>query len=100
MITAEVNQGILGPLFGDKLLLVAHGYVIAGVDLAHLSVSDLRLEDDVLYVHLPEAEVLLLHLIMKIHTSMIAQRDCCVKAMLVLKLQHDELPNRKSITGQ
>lgn len=57
VITAEVNQGILGPLFGDKLLLVAHGYVIAGVDLAHLSVSDLRLEDDVLYVHLPEAEV-------------------------------------------
>ncbi|MFA7407010.1 MAG: DUF4230 domain-containing protein [Anaerolineaceae bacterium] len=57
VITAEVNQGVLGPLFGDKLLLVAHGYVIAGVDLADLSVNDLRLEDDVLYVHLPEAEV-------------------------------------------
>ncbi|HOE69601.1 MAG TPA: DUF4230 domain-containing protein [Brevefilum sp.] len=57
VITAEVNQGVLGPLFGDKLLLVAHGYVIAGVDLADLSVNDLRLEDDVLYVYLPEAEV-------------------------------------------
>ncbi len=57
VITAEVNQGVLGPLFGDKLLLVAHGYVIAGEDLADLSVNDLRLEDDVLYAHLPEAEV-------------------------------------------
>ena len=37
VITAEVNQGVLGPLFGDKLLLVAHGYVIAGVDLSRLS---------------------------------------------------------------
>jgi len=57
VITAEVNQGVLGPLFGDKLLLVAHGYVIAGVDLAGLSVEDLRMEDGTLYVSLPEAEV-------------------------------------------
>jgi hypothetical protein len=57
VITAEVNQGVLGPLFGDKLLLVAHGYVIAGVDLAELSVNDLRLDDGTLYVTLPEAEV-------------------------------------------
>ncbi|MBW6465154.1 MAG: DUF4230 domain-containing protein [Brevefilum sp.] len=57
IITAEVNQGVLGPLFGDRLLLVAHGYVIAGVDLASISGEDLRLEDDTLYVTLPEAEV-------------------------------------------
>ncbi len=25
VITAEVNQGLLGPLFGDRLLFVAHG---------------------------------------------------------------------------
>lgn len=57
VITAEVNQGVLGPLFGDKLLLVAHGYVIAGVDLSGLSFDDLRLEADTLYVSLPDAEV-------------------------------------------
>jgi hypothetical protein len=57
IITAEVNQGVLGPLFGDRLLLVAHGFVIAGVDLAEISAEDLRLEDDTLYVTLPEAEV-------------------------------------------
>ncbi len=57
IITAEVNQGVLGPLFGDRLLLVAHGYVIAGIDLAALSAQDMWLEDGVLYVTLPEAEV-------------------------------------------
>ena len=57
IITAEVNQGVLGPLFGDRLLLVAHGFVIAGIDLAELSAADLRLEDGTLFVTLPEAEV-------------------------------------------
>ena len=57
VITAEVNQGVFGPLFGDRLLFVAHGYVIAGVDLAQISTEDLRLDNGVLYVNLPEAEV-------------------------------------------
>lgn len=57
IITAEVNQGVLGPLFGDRLLLVAHGYVIAGIDLAQIKTEDLRLEDGTLFVTLPEAEV-------------------------------------------
>ena len=57
VITAEVNQGVLGPLFGDKLLLVAHGTVIAGVDLANLTVENLWLEGDTLYVKMPKAEV-------------------------------------------
>lgn len=57
IITAEVNQGVLGALFGDRLLFVAHGYVIAGVDLSKLSVDDLQLADGTLVVSLPEAEV-------------------------------------------
>jgi hypothetical protein len=57
VITAEVNQGIFGPLFGDKLLLVAHGNVIAGIDLNKLKSTDLTLESGVLKVHLPDAEV-------------------------------------------
>lgn len=57
VITAEVNQGVLGPLFGDKLLLVAHGTVIAGVDLANLTVENLWLEGDTLHVKMPKAEV-------------------------------------------
>jgi len=57
VITAEVNQGIFGPLFGDKLLFVAHGVVIAGLDLEKINPDDLTVKDNVLYVHLPQAEI-------------------------------------------
>ena len=57
VITVEVNQGVFGPLFGDKLLLVAHGYVIAGIDLSKLSTSDFILEGDTLHVQLPAPEI-------------------------------------------
>jgi hypothetical protein len=57
IITAEVNQGVFGPLFGDKLLFVAHGYVIAGIDLAKIETDDLWLEENALHVNLPDAEV-------------------------------------------
>jgi hypothetical protein len=57
VITAEVNQGVLGPLFGDKLLLVAHGNVIAGIDMNKITSTDLWLEGDILKARLPAAEV-------------------------------------------
>lgn len=57
VITAETNQGALQALFGDRLLLVAHGKVIAGVDLAKLTPEDMWLENGVLYVRLPAAEI-------------------------------------------
>ncbi|MDY6846704.1 MAG: DUF4230 domain-containing protein [Chloroflexota bacterium] len=57
VITAEINQGVFGPLFGDRLLFVARGYVIAGIDLSEIGTEDLRLENEVLYVSLPDAEV-------------------------------------------
>ena len=57
VITAENNQGELSFLFGDKLLFVAHGEVIAGVDLEKLDESDMQVRNGVLYVTLPPAEV-------------------------------------------
>ena len=57
IITAETRQGVFEWLVGDRLLFVAHGEVIAGVDLIKLTPEDLRLEDDVLFVTLPEAEL-------------------------------------------
>jgi hypothetical protein len=57
VITAEINQGVFGPLFGDRLLFVARGYVISGVDLSEINTEDMRLENGVLYVALPDAEV-------------------------------------------
>ncbi len=57
VITAEINHGILDPLLGDKLLFVAHGYVIAGIDMGKIQADDLTLQRNILNVRLPEAEV-------------------------------------------
>lgn len=57
VITAENRQGPFGFLFGDRLILVAHGVVIAGVDLEKLGPQDLRLENGVLYVTLPNPDI-------------------------------------------
>jgi hypothetical protein len=57
VITAEVSQGALSFLLGDRLLLVAHGRVIAGVDLAKMGDGDIRVAGDTVYVTMPAAEV-------------------------------------------
>lgn len=57
VITAETGQGSFGFLMGDRLLFVANGVVIGGVDLEKLGPDDLRVEENVLYVQLPDAEI-------------------------------------------
>ena len=58
VITAESGQGPLGFLFGDKLLLIAYGEMIAGVDLAYIGPNDLLATDDgTVYLKLPPVEV-------------------------------------------
>ncbi len=57
VITAEMGQGTFNFLFGDRLLFVAHGRVIAGIDMSKIQPQDLRYEGGVLYVTLPPAEV-------------------------------------------
>jgi hypothetical protein len=58
VITAETNQGPFGFLFGDKLLLVAHGTVVAGVDLGRLNEGDIRIDaQGVVFMVIPAAEV-------------------------------------------
>jgi hypothetical protein len=44
VITAETGQEFLGFLFGDRLLLVAHGTVIAGVDLDKIGADDIEVD--------------------------------------------------------
>ncbi|MBE3066566.1 MAG: DUF4230 domain-containing protein [Chloroflexi bacterium] len=58
VVTAEVNQGVLGPLFGDRLLFVAHGYVIAGIDMSKIKPEDMWLVGEMLNVRLPATEIL------------------------------------------
>ncbi|MEE8356414.1 MAG: DUF4230 domain-containing protein [Anaerolineales bacterium] len=57
IITAETRQGVFEWLVGDRLIFVAHGEVIAGIDLNKLDPGDLVVKDAVLYVTLPEAEI-------------------------------------------
>ena len=57
VITAETGQGLFGFLVGDRLLFVAHGLVIAGIDLEKLAPEDMQVKDNVLYVRLPEPEL-------------------------------------------
>ena len=57
VITAEVGQGNFNFLFGDSLLFVAHGTVIAGIDLGKMTPQDFLLQDDILYVRLPQPEI-------------------------------------------
>lgn len=63
VITAESGQGALAFLFGDKLLLVAHGQVIAGVDLSQVREEDVAVTaDDRVVLTLPPAEVFVVRL--------------------------------------
>jgi hypothetical protein len=58
LITAESGQGPFAFLFGDRLILVAHGQVIAGVDLGKLDESRVTVDEGgVVEVALPQAEV-------------------------------------------
>ncbi|UCF60830.1 MAG: DUF4230 domain-containing protein [Anaerolineaceae bacterium] len=58
VIIAETGQGPFGFLFGDRLLLVAHGVVIAGVDLSKLEAEDLWIDNTgQVVMRLPESEI-------------------------------------------
>lgn len=57
IVTADKGQGSLEFFFGDQLVLVAHGVVIAGVDLAKMEIDDIWWDTGVLSVRLPPAEI-------------------------------------------
>src|SRR6185369_17669039 len=45
-------------LFGDKILLIAHGQVIAGFDLSQISDKDVEVKDQTIRITLPKAQIL------------------------------------------
>lgn len=81
IITAEIGGGTFEFLNKDRLLLVAHGTVIAGVDLEKLAPEDLWLTNSVLNVRLPAAEIFIASLdndksyIFERETSILRQSD-------------------------
>jgi len=57
VITGQTGGGTFDSLFGDKILFVGHGTVIAGVDMEKLQPEHMRFENGVLTVNLPPAEI-------------------------------------------
>jgi len=57
VVAAEIGQQFLGDIFGDKLLFIAHGVVIAGIDLSELTADDIEMREGLLSVDLPDPEV-------------------------------------------
>jgi len=57
VITGETGGGTFEAFFGDKILFVGHGTVIAGIDMEKLTPENMRYENGVLTVKLPPAEI-------------------------------------------
>jgi hypothetical protein len=57
VISGQTGGGTFETLFGDKILFVGHGTVIAGIDMEKLRPEHLRYENGVLTVNLPPAEI-------------------------------------------
>jgi len=57
VITGEMGGGTFDTFFGDKILFVGHGTVIAGIDMEKLQPEHMRFENGVLYINLPPAEI-------------------------------------------
>ncbi len=57
--TGNVFQQVL---FGDKILLIAHGEVIAGIDLAQLKDEDMQVDGTRIKINLPAPQVIVTRL--------------------------------------
>ena len=73
-IVKSETKGVLPvSIAGDSLLFVAHGEVVAGVDLAKMNESDVRVAGETVHVKLPAAEIF--HTRLDNKTSEVYQRQ-------------------------
>lgn len=74
VLRAEREQDVLWGAFGETMLFVAHGEVVAGVDLEKMDEEDVQVVDpDTVMVHLPDAEIF--HVVLDNQKSYVADRD-------------------------
>lgn len=74
VVRAEREQELLWGALGETMIFVAHGEVIAGVDLAKMAEEDIQVVDPVtVMVHLPEAEIF--NVVLDNDRSYVADRD-------------------------
>ncbi len=81
VVTVEQAQGPLAFLFGQTMILQVHGTVIAGIDMSKLQPGDLQMQNGILTVKLPAAEIFVTSLdedkskIFNVQTGLFAQPD-------------------------
>ena len=85
VITGETGGGTFKALFGDKMLFVGHGTVIAGIDMEKLKPEDMHYENGVLTVKLPPAEIFIATL--DNEKSYVYQRDTGILAKPDINLE-------------
>ena len=85
VITGETGGGTFKSLFGDKILFVGHGTVIAGIDMEKLKPEDMHYENGVLTVKLPPAELFIVAL--DNEKSYVYQRDTGILAKPDINLE-------------
>lgn len=54
---AKENPVLPDFLTGDRLLMMVHGEVVAGIDFSNLKRDDVRVDGRTVYLHLPGAQV-------------------------------------------
>ena len=63
IVTGEKDNPILPDFIaGDRLLMIVHGQVIAGVDFTRLRSGDIKIQGKAIHVHLPNPQVLITRL--------------------------------------
>lgn len=86
VIRAEREQELLWGAFGETMIFVAHGEVIAGIDLAKMEEDDVQVVDpQTVMVHLPEPEIFTVDL--DNERSYVADRDRGLLARLDPELE-------------
>jgi Protein of unknown function (DUF4230) len=63
IVTGEKDNPLLPDFIaGDRLLMIVHGQVIAGIDFTRLKSGDVKIQDKQIHVHLPNPQILLTRL--------------------------------------
>jgi hypothetical protein len=59
IVTGEKDNPILPDFIaGDRLLMIVHGQVIAGIDFSRLKSSDIKIQGKEVRIHLPNPQIL------------------------------------------
>ena len=81
VVTSEEGQGAFQFLFGKTMIVQVHGTVIAGIDMSKIQPGDLQMQNGLLTVKLPPAEIFVTSLdedkskVYNVQTGIFAQPD-------------------------